>query len=1024
MSEQEINRFLDTDVLVVGPTLHGAAAALAAAAAGRDTALVMRTTSPAAEIGSSMGAWLTATEIDLLPEALRAALLEGADDAVDFAGDEVILLDQRRALIALEGLLLDAGVRLFYDAHPVGLLVRPDRSHGGDGGAEAGHAGGALFGGKPGCAAATATVVLDCTVDAALARASGLAAIRSGEVDYSACFLTDADRWRRDEFAPGVTVTHRGPLAEFRFRSPDDAAAAGAALRRTIIARIASWNRAQPDAGFRIERAADELLCVPRSSRPAESPGGPVDGFHVIGPFSAQGVTGSTAPEDTPAGGRPGYLDCRTVYVPVAERLAAGLCAVDAPAPTDPASRRRGRGALVLLQPRSAPEDRLTETVSLADPSFDEPKADRIVVDLPPLPVTGSVDTVVAGGGTSGASAAIQAGRMGVETLCLEKHSDVGGVSTIGGVPAYWYGRRTPFFRRFHMELKERVRTREVPVAFALLEMIDESGSKIAFRAPVVGVAAGGGRLTYLVYASPDGLAAMKAHSFVDASGDGDLAAYAGAGYTYGAERDEITYWCSFGSFHRGRDEASRQYMSVVDTRSFHDISRGIVAGRRMSGVSGEGRYVQHYLALRESRHILGRARVTYHDVMMERAFPDAVMCCKSNIDIKGVASSRAALCGYVERSFHENYEVSIPFGALVPRDLENLVVIGKAYSISHDGLAMARMQPDMMSLGAVAAVACRAAGQRGTEAPPRFDTIDVDSLQDRLINMGALLPGDLPHGALDERVPPDDEGLAELIERFTVKPVESSEWARVFARADAAPPVLDATDVITIPSLRSQVDRIAAALGDGRGTDRLLERLDSLLEADKLPDTGALERRHDVPDHGFAPEPVYLINAVAWTLDPRLVARLERVAALITIDPSVSDHRFSYVHSIAYAAEILGTPEAGAVAASLLSPLITDRRLSGADPRPTADYVGERWAYLGLCLARAAARCGLRSGYEELARYVGELRLYLARSARRELVGLLEADHGYDVGAWLKVIEGLSGRGPLRPRPYRTAHD
>ncbi len=1020
MSSQEINRFLDTDVLVVGPTLHGAAAALAAAAAGRDTALVMGTTSPAVEIGSSMGAWLTRTEIDLLPGAMRAALLDGADGAVDSAGEAVILLDQRRALIALEDLLLDAGIHLFYDAHPIGLLVRRSRSRGKSGGEAQERVGGALFGGKPGCAAATAAVVFDCTVDAALARSSGLAALREtgaehDPAEFSACFLTDADRWRRDEFAPGFTVTHRGPLAEFRFRAPGGAAAAGAELRRTIIARMASWNHAHPDAAFRIERAADELLCVPCPPGAAESRDGQVDGFHVIGPFSAPR-----------AAGQPGYLDCRTVYVPAAAQSVARACAAPAPAPAtaDRASRGRRRGELALLQPRSAAGHRLTEAVLLADPSFDEPEADRIVIDLPPVPVTGTVHTVIAGGGTSGASAAIHAGRTGVEALCLEKHSDVGGVSTIGGVPAYWYGRRTPFFRRFHMELKERVRSREVPVAFALLEMIEESGSRIAFRAPVVGVAAAGGRLTHAVYASPDGLAAVEAHSFVDASGDGDLAAFAGAGYTYGAERDEITYWCSFGSFHRGRDEASRQYMSVVDQRSLHDIARGIVAGRRMSGVYGEGRYLQHYLALRESRHITGRARVTYHDVMMERAFPDAVMCCKSNIDIKGVASSRAALCGYVERSFNQNYEVSIPFRALVPRDLENLLVIGKAYSISHDGLAMARMQPDMMSLGAVAAVACGVAGDRGTEAPLRFDTLNIDSLQERLIGMGILLPGDLPHGALDERVPPDDEGLAELIERFTVKPVESSEWARVFARADAVPRLLDATDVTTIPSLRSQVDRVAAALGEGRGTDSLLARLDALLGTNELPDAGALERRHDVPDHGFAPEPVYLINALAWTLDPRLVARLERVAALITVDPSVSDHRFSYVHSIAYAAEILGTPEAGAVAASLLSPPITGRRLTGFDPRPAADYVGERWAYLGFCLSRAAARCGIRSGCEELARYAGEVRLYLARSARRELVGLLDADHGYDVGAWLEEINRLNDTGPLPLRPYRTAHD
>jgi hypothetical protein len=100
--------------------------------------------------------------------------------------------------------------------------------------------------------------------------------------------------------------------------------------------------------------------------------------------------------------------------------------------------------------------------------------------------------------------------------------------------------------------------------------------------------------------------------------------------------------------------------------------------------------------------------------------------------------------------------------------------------------------------------------------------------------------------------------------------------------------------------------------------------------------------------------------------------------------------------------------------------PAIEKRLLSRdtADPRETVDYIGERFAYLGLCLARAAARCGASEGYERLVDYVGEIRLYLARSARRELKDLLQTDCGYQTAAWRAEIEKRNGE--FTPIPYR----
>ena len=280
MTTKKLGRFADAEVLVVGGGLHAVEAALASVRVGRETALVMSTTSPAVEIGSSMGAWLTAPELALIPPKLRDALLDGADQTVSTMGVQYTLLDQRRAVTAVEDLLLDSGVRLFYDAHPIGLLAT------GPPGADR-VAVGALFGGKFGVAAATASATIDCSVDARLARTSGTGTwVGLTDADiHAAYFLTDGDnRHEAVRFHEGVTVSQRGPLAEFRFRtdSPE------LVIRRTIIRGMKDWNTSHPDSRFAIERGGDTVLTQPARRLDSEGWAGPaktgIAGFFCAGP--------------------------------------------------------------------------------------------------------------------------------------------------------------------------------------------------------------------------------------------------------------------------------------------------------------------------------------------------------------------------------------------------------------------------------------------------------------------------------------------------------------------------------------------------------------------------------------------------------------------------------------------------------------------------------------------------------------------------------------------------------------------
>ena len=1034
MLNLEINRIGNAEILIVGGTIQGVAAALEFRRLGKSVVLAIRENSPAAEFGPAMGAWLTDAESTHLTSALNSALLENSDENVDFRSEPIALLDQSRGITAVEDLLLDAGVELFYGLDPVGIIGLEPSAHGSK-------ASGALFGGKFGLVVVTASKLIDATLNGKLARTSGNGTwIDTGrETRYSTCFLTDKSDWHDAvQYSDGTSLLRRGPLAEFRFGVPYLEACQ--TLRRRIIDHQLQWNTLHPEHAFRIERASDAILTAPRTRLQGAGTVGPkitgVDDFSCIG-IIADGAgkrkqtETATDPSDSDMNAAT-YFDNRTRYVPLVPDLAKEIVGTMKPE----CSITEGSEAdFILLNSTKTTQTDVASVntrVSLSsaeklrtnDPQFDEPDVDRVALRVGQIRVVRQTDLGIVGGGTSGSIAAYQAAALGLDAVCIEKHSDVGGISTIGGVPSYWYGRRTPYFRRLHREIVRTVQEKHLPVSLALLDMVTESNMEVVLDTPTVGTITKGNTITHIICNTHDGLGAIAAKSWIDATSDGDLAAWAGAPYTYGNERDEITYWCSFGSFQHGIDEARRQYMSVVDPRSALDSTRAIVAGRRMAGRQARAKYLQHNLALRESRHIRGRKRVNYLDIMMGRAFPDAVMGCKSNLDIKGMASSGAVLAGFIERSFHQNYVATIPYGAIVPKDIGNLLVVGKAYSITHDALSMARMQPDMMTLGAVAAYA---SAQFFRKNAPDVAAIELTALQTTLFKAGILLPGDLPIGELDERIPPDEESVAELVERLNHKPMESSEWARLLSAPQTTKAKIGTRGII-VNGIRNQLDRIAATLGDLRANDRLIERLDALLLPDTLPepDEPMRNHRHDMPDHGFAAEPVYLVNAIAPTGDERLVPRLIRVASLIRIDPTVSDYRFGYIHCIAYAAEHLATLEAGEVACGIMDrPEISERilRRNVDDPRGAQDYIGERYAYLGLCLARSAARCGIAAGYRRLIDYVGEMRLYLARSARSELSEILRVDYGFNRDKWLDEIERRMNERTLPAVPYSHAH-
>ncbi len=192
-----------------------------------------------------------------------------------------------------------------------------------------------------------------------------------------------------------------------------------------------------------------------------------------------------------------------------------------------------------------------------------------------PVSVLAEVDVLVVGGGTAGVAAAIAAARAGARTVVVEGGSCLGGTMTAGlidGALSF-----TRFSRRAGRDVKgvlaeliarmrdvggmgRRVHGRhnldfaggEFPEAIleqtqrhdpelmkiVLVQMLEEAGVSILLRSPVDEVLKDGNKVIGAILATKAGRRAVLAKVTVDATGDGDVATFAGAEFQLGHPAD------------------------------------------------------------------------------------------------------------------------------------------------------------------------------------------------------------------------------------------------------------------------------------------------------------------------------------------------------------------------------------------------------------------------------------------------------------------------------------------------------
>jgi hypothetical protein len=818
------------------------------------------------------------------------------------------------------------------------------------------------------------------------------------------------------QLAGGRVVMH-GDFAEFRLRLPVGASAFDGSVRNLAARRLAALAAMELKqsgvlgAGY-FARGGDVLLTDPTRRIVSRSTGRKltldacrpkgIDNLLVCGPtVDVDDALAASLVE--PLGG-PSLAD---VIAPAPwSKLSKGQ---SAQAPTVRLSRRTpGSGKAIKGQARFTELSPMYRT------------SGEIAIGGIPLDVIADCDVLVVGAGTSGMPAALTAAESGAVTIVVEKYGDVGGTHTIGGVSKYWFGRRTEFVNRIDADARAMMTRSGMPKCMGMLSVLMRARARLVTHCLAVGAFVDGRTVLGAVVLTPRGLGVIRAKRVIDATGDGDIAARAGAKTEYGTRRDAMTLWCSFAQYSGTNPEASRHFQYVVDPRDPTDMTRAIIAGRRFK--KRRPSFPQVYLTPRQSRRISGEYRVTVSDILAQRRFEDMIIICRANFDIKGIADSDLSFSGYVEWTRLANYSVQIPYRAIVPRDLDNILVVGKAYSVSHDTLSLARMQRDMMALGGAAGLI--AAGSVQANTP--LARIDAKALQAKLVTLGVLSQEDLKSikGVTDNELPPvSKDELRRLIGQLATGKLQLDGQVNILARPKAAAPLLKEALAKADGKAKVQLARALCFLGDPSGSQTLLDELTRLLAGKDLPGVTRLKRlAHRLPDHGYAPDETYLINTLARMGDKRIIPFMTNIAARVHRSKKTSGF-FGYVFSICYAAERLADPACLKALETLAAkPGLHGGFLPrGSDPRRKAESKPpwpDRIAYLEFCIARARARCGSREGYDKLLEALGDIRGFIARSAHDELVALTGLDHGYDAKAWRTSLRSVK----ITPKPYR--HD
>jgi hypothetical protein len=429
-------------------------------------------------------------------------------------------------------------------------------------------------------------------------------------------------------------------------------------------------------------------------------------------------------------------------------------------------------------------------------------------------PVYGEFDVVVIGGGPAGITTAAAAARAGRTTLLVERYGFLGGAGTMGGLSTFCglhakihgehrqviHGLADEMLERLvkleglnqpHLTINDGILAQAFDISaykLAADELVVDAGAQLLFHAMAVGVVmADDATIDAVIIESKSGRAAVRGRMFVDASGDADVAAWAGVPFekaphllypslmfrinavdvaaagpapwrtverlmeeaeaagthTFPRKKPIVRPQRNPLEWRANLTQLSNADGSAIDGTDVDQLTRGELQGRRQSFDAFD--FIKHrtpgfensyivdiapQIGIRETRRVFGRYRLTEDDVLDCADFGDTIGVNGWPVEAH-VAGTVEFRWQRAERGYNQ-----LPYRMLVPEVVGNLLVAGRCASMTQGGQSSARVTGPCFAMGEAAGTAADLAIRDGVAV----GDVPIVELQRRLELGGAFL--------------------------------------------------------------------------------------------------------------------------------------------------------------------------------------------------------------------------------------------------------------------------------------------
>lgn len=380
------------------------------------------------------------------------------------------------------------------------------------------------------------------------------------------------------------------------------------------------------------------------------------------------------------------------------------------------------------------------------------------------VPIHANVDVLVIGGGPAGFAAAVRAGRLGANTMLVERFGFTGGMWTAGLVGPYFDGENKG---GLNQELKETLIKKHgwgglwniCPDVAEMILVLDEKLREAKVRMLLYSLGTQpimkNNVMKGVVIESKSGPLAVMAKVVIDCTGDGDIAAAAGAPFLMGRpkdglmqpmtmmfkigglkdsyKRDDIQSWyrelkrkvpekeitkklsfthpCVIRLPRKGEAAVQWIHLTKVNGADAEDLTKATLEGRRQikyaleffkkaRNILGDVYLLELpvVIGVRETRRVQGEYVISFEDIKNGTQFKDAVGASRLNVDIHEPDGSGQTLI--------KGKSYQFPYKSLVPKKIDNLLVAGRCISGSYEAHANYRLTGNCVTTGEAAGAA------------------------------------------------------------------------------------------------------------------------------------------------------------------------------------------------------------------------------------------------------------------------------------------------------------------------------